>query len=728
VTAAASPVVALAGNPNSGKTTLFNALTGALGKTGNYPGVTVERRSGQVRLPSGTQVELLDIPGTYSLAARSPEEQVAVEALFAADEERRPDIILVVADATTLGRQLYLVAQLLETGRPVVLALSMIDEAEEQGIEIDAAGLAESLGIPVVPVVAARRRGLPELLSAVDAARADAPDPSPVDLPPELADPVEGVEAILEVDRPGDTPAVRRARALWALLSVDPQDELRNVSDALREAVGAAHAAAAEAGRNLDAEIVAARYARIDDWMSAHVHGADTSAPTFTERLDAYLTHPGWGFAVFGAVMFLLFELLFTGADPLIGAIEGVVGVTQSVVAPLLPEGILRGLVVDGIVAGVGNVIVFVPQIAMLFLFIGFLEDSGYLARVAFVIDRVMRSVGLHGKAFVPLLSGYACAIPAIMSTRTLENGRDRLVTMMAVPLMSCSARLPIYALVTAVVFGAEERIGGLVSVGAVVLLAMYGLSLVATLGAAAVLRRTLVRGPSPPLVLELPPYRRPGLRNLLRHTWTQVRAFLTDAGTIILAITIVLWALLHFPVSAEQTAHFEAQRAEVQASLQGAQAAEALARIDAEEAADRMRGSFAGGLGRALEPVIAPLGFDWRIGVGLIGAFAAREVLVSTLGIVWGVGEDADEENASLRERLREATREDGSRLLTPLSGLSLMVFFVLAAQCMSTLAVLKRESGSIRWPLFVLAYMTVLAYVAALVVFQGGKLLGFT
>ena len=360
-----------------------------------------------------------------------------------------------------------------------------------------------------------------------------------------------------------------------------------------------------------------------------------------------------------------------------------------------LPQGPLADLLVDGVIAGVGNVVVFVPQIGLLFLFIGVLEDSGYLARVAFVIDRLMKAVGLHGRAFVPMLSGFSCAVPAVMATRTIESRTDRLLTMLVLPLMSCSARLPVYVLVTATVF-APGTTWGIFSAGAVLLFAMYMLSVVAALGAAAVLRRTVLRGPGATLVLELPPYRVPAMAVLLRGVWNRVRSFLVDAGTVILALTIILWALLSYPKAPAATAP-----------------------------GDELRHSFAGRLGHLIEPAIEPLGFDWRIGVGIVGAFTAREVFVSTLGIVFDI-EEADETNESLRETLRGATWPDGRPLMTPLTGISLMVFFVLACQCMSTIAVVRRESGTWRWPIFMFAYMTALAYGASLVVYQVGTRLG--
>jgi ferrous iron transport protein B len=396
-------------------------------------------------------------------------------------------------------------------------------------------------------------------------------------------------------------------------------------------------------------------------------------------------------------------------------------------VTATLPPGILSDLLVDGVIAGVGNVVVFVPQIGMLFFFIALLEDVGYLARVAFVIDRLMGRVGLHGKAFVPMLSGFACAIPAVMATRTIESPRDRLITMLTLPMVSCSARLPVYALVTAVVFAADQRVFGILSVGAVVLFCMYALSVVATLGAAAVLRRTVLRGPRLPLLLELPPYRVPVWRNVVMVTWRRVRRFLEDAGTIILTMTIILWALLSFPRSADIDARFDASRTELLAATIDADTREAsLAQLDGQQAGEQLRYSVAGRMGRIIEPVIEPLGFDWRIGVGILGAFAAREVFVSTLGIVFGI-EEADEKSVSLRSSLQNAQRPDGSPLMSPLTGVSLMVFFVLACQCMSTLVVVRKESGTWRWPVFMFGYMSVLAYVASLTVYQVGSALGW-
>ncbi|MBX3246172.1 MAG: ferrous iron transport protein B [Myxococcales bacterium] len=770
------PLVYLVGNPNAGKTTLFNRLAGVRARTGNYPGVTVERRTAAWRAGPHA-AELVDLPGTYSLSARSPEEQIAVDALL----RDAPAVVVVVLDGTSLERSLYLALQVCETGLPTVVALNMMDEVRASGMDVDVDVLAARLGADVVPVVASRSEGLDALTAAVAArldeqrleeeratdtptdaptdaptdvptdAPTDAPTDTPTDAPTDDRDqaalpsageppagrpappaPVLGAEAEADVEAVARVaadvlkapPRLARAWALWALLSLDRDDELHDVPAALRAIAQARHEAADAAGRDLDLELVAARYALLDQLISDAVRPGPPK-PRLTDRIDAVLVHPVAGLVAFAAVMFVVFESLFRWSEPAIGLIEEGIAASQGWLRGVMTEGPFRDLLTDGVVAGVGNVLVFVPQIALLFLLISFLEDSGYLARVAFVIDRVMKSVGLHGKAFVPLLSGFACAVPAVLATRTIASRKDRLVTMMALPLMSCSARLPIYVLVTATIFPADTRVG-VFSVGAVVLFSMYSLSVAATLGAAAVLRRTAVRGPRPTMVLELPPYRLPVLRNLVGTTWDRVKTFLVDAGTIILALTIVLWALLSFPKSADVGARYEAERAAATAALEGEALDERLAALDAAEAGEQLEHSIAGRLGKGIEPAIEPLGMDWRMGVGVLGAFAAREVFISTLGVVFGIGE-ADEESSPLREQLRDATRRDGSKLMTPLSGVALMVFFVLACQCMSTIAVVRRESGSWKWPALMFGYMTALAYVVTLIVYQTGLALGW-
>lgn len=709
----ARPEVLIAGNPNAGKTTLFNQLAGTRARTGNYPGVTVDRRVAEIAL-GGTDVHLVDVPGTYSLTARSPEEQIAVDSLL----RGAPAAVVVVVDATALGRGLYLASQVIDVGVPTVIALNMMDEARRQELHVDSVALGEALGAPIVEIVASRREGLEALSDAVGVAmNAEAPARNPLRLPVPLQEALDAIADVAESTMGGRRAA--RAWASWALLSLG-DDELVGVPARLRQVTAERRAALESAGVDVEESLVGARYAQIDAMLAAHASpGRDVTS--WSERIDRVLTHPIQGLIAFALVMLVVFEALFTWAEPLIRIVENGITGAQDLVRSLISEGPFQDLIAEGVVAGVGNVVVFVPQIALLFLLIAFMEDSGYLARVAFVIDRLMKSVGLHGKAFVPLLSGFACAIPAVMATRTIEDRRDRLVTMLALPLMSCSARLPVYVLLTATVFVGNPRVGGVLSVGALVLFSMYALSVVATLGAAAVMRRTVLKGPRPTLVLELPPYRWPMPRNLIFATWARVRSFLVDAGTVILALTVVLWAALSYPKDAEVAARAEAERVEAAGD------AEALASIDAAEAQAQLQSSFGGQLGKAIEPALEPLGMDWRLGIGVIGAFAAREVFVSTLGVVFGIGDEADEESEPLRQQLRSARREDGAPLMTPLSGIALMVFFVLACQCMSTIAVVRRESGSWRWPIFMFTYMTVLAYVSALGVYQLGSLLGW-
>jgi ferrous iron transport protein B len=683
--------IAIAGNPNTGKTSLFNRLTGSNARVGNYAGVTVERELGRWRV-DGEEVEVLDIPGTYSLAARSAEEQVAVRAIFGMDGERRPLLVVVCVDSTQLVRNLYLVGQLVEAGIPVVVALNLVDVARAQGAVPDAARVSEAFGVPAVLVSAQTGEGLDHLGTVVAAClREPRRGRVPWTYPAGATADIDAVLPFIDAASPEEA----RALAIWALLSVDDADELVGIPPAVRKAVLTRRRAAEAARRDLDGEIVGTRYRWLDGLRLAP---ARAPARTLTDRADAWLLHPVAGTVTFILVMGLLFQALFSWSDPAISAIEALFGWTGALAAGVLPPGWLSDLVVDGVINGFGSVLVFLPQILLLFFALGFLEDSGYMARVAYLVDRGMKSLGLHGRAFVPMLSGYACAVPAIMATRTLERRRDRLLTMLVVPLMSCSARLPVYTLIIAALFPASLGVQG----GMMVF--MYVFSTGMALVAAAVLGRTVLKGPKVPFLLELPPYRMPRPVTVLRQMWLRASMFVTEAGKVILLCTIVLWALLYFP---------RLDRPDLSPEL---------------ASATQMEESYGGRLGRSLEPVIAPLGFDWKIGIGLVGAFAAREVFVSTMGVVYGVGEEAEETSTSLRERIRNERRPDGSPRYTPLVGLSLMVFFALSAQCMSTLAVVRRESGSWSWAGFLFAYMTVLAWLASFAVYQGGRLLGYS
>lgn len=720
--AAAPHTVVLLGNPNVGKTTLFNALTGQNERVGNYPGVTVERRVG--RLKALNDVDLVDVPGAYSLSARSLEEQVALYAALGLQGNPRPSLAVVVVDAGQLVRNLYLALQLVEFQVPVLLALTMLDEVRDNPPNPDAVGAI--FGVPCLAINPRTNEGTAALVQAI-VERLQTPrfGDAPVKYSTDCRRDIDSVASQLPSAWRRNVEH-DRAMAVWALLSCTEDDEL-TVPQALRNACVQVHHDAAAAGRDLDLELITARYEYIESQLQ-DVYAGQTAprAVDWTERLDSVLLHPVYGFALFLAVMLALFQSLFAWTDPAIGLIEQLVTAVQDLASSSLSPGFLSSLFVEGILGGVGNVIVFLPQILLLFFLVGLLEDSGYMARIAYLMDRVLRGVGLHGRAFVPMLSGLACAVPAVMATRTMERRRDRLLTMMVVPLMTCSARLPVYALVIGTLFPPSD-VFGVVPVQGLLLVGMYVFSTVTTLVAAWLLGRTLVKGRHVPLILELPRYRWPSFGNTLRSMWLRTREFLTEAGTVILGFTTVMWLLLSYPAP---PASVESNVAPATASA-GVEAAE-VGDAEREEAHEEQRAispieySFGGRLGQALEPVMAPLGFDWKLTVGIIGAFSAREVFVSTLALVYGL-EDADEESVPLREHLRAETRNDGKPAYPPLVGLSLLVFFALACQCMSTLAVVKRETQTWRWPLVMFTYMTALAYVASFIVYQGGKLLGF-
>lgn len=730
-TSARTALVAIAGNPNTGKTTLFNRLTGSDHRVGNYPGVTVERHSGVLVLPAGMRVEIVDVPGSYSLSARSREEEIAIQAIAGLPPHEPPDLAVLVVDATQLSRNLYLALQVIELDVPVVVALNMTDALAARGESLDAQAIERELGVPVVAISALKAQGLDELartiervLAAPDSAR---PGARWKPASPNLRGDLDAVARAIPDAWARNSEARRRALAAWALLSLDDDDELVDVPRELRALVIERRSQAAAENRNLDADIVRGRYGWIDERMPRFLAAPDAARMRASERIDAVLLNPIAGFAIFLLLMGVVFQALFAWADPMITAIEGGLNAVADVVRAHVASGLARDFVTDGLIAGVGSVVVFLPQILLLFLFLGILEDTGYMSRVAFLMDRIMRTLGLNGRAFVPMLSGFACAVPAILATRTMERQRDRTLTMMVVPLMTCSARLPVYTLIIGALFPPSVVLG-FVPVQGLLMAAMYLFATVTALVVAAVLARTIFRGPRVPLILEMPPYRAPHWPSVLRMMWLRARAFLVGAGSVILACSVVLWFLTTFPRSESVAAQRAAAVSELAAAQFGAEEAESReAEITARFDGEQLRQSYAGRLGHALEPLIEPLGFDWKIGVGLVGAFAAREVFVSTLGVVYGAGGDSDEESSTLRDRIRAESRADGKPVYTPLVGLSLMVFFALAAQCMSTLAAVYREMRSWRWPLFLFAYMTALAWVASFVVYQGGRLLGF-
>jgi len=647
--------LALVGNPNAGKTTLFNALTGLHAKTANFPGTTVERRVGRTKI-GRQQIVLVDLPGLYGLESSSPDEKLASDALRGRlDGHPAPNAALVVVDATNLERNLFLASQVLELDCPVIVALNMMDMAKRDGIRIDVAKLRAELGCPVVPITARSGKGIRELQN--------------------------------EIERLVGGPAVEAAP---------------HAKPGCGSCSGCPYQARYEWTEKISNRVMDAAMARRSER---------------TEKIDNIVTHPVAGVIVFQLVMLVIFALIFWAAQIPMHLIDRLFVTIGTRVGAMLPPGDLQSMMVNGVIGGVGGILVFLPQICILFFVLSLLEDTGYLSRAAFVMDKVMRRFGLPGKAFVPMLSAHACAIPAIMSTRVIENPRDRLLTILITPLMTCSARIPVYAMVTALLFPNSPW------KAAAVFTAAYAAGVLAALGAALVFRHTILPGESKPLMIELPPYRLPGLRTALLHTFDRAKIFVKQAGTIILAISLILWALSYYPKSSPPAAAaaMNAQAAQLAQSGDTGKADELRAAAGRLTAQNSLQHSFAGHIGHVIEPVIAPLGYDWQIGIGILSSFAAREVIVSTMAIVYGVGKDTAEKNPkSLYDSLRQATRSDGTPIFNTATCASLLVFYILAAQCLSTTAVVRRETNSWKWPLFQIAYMTGLAYVAAFIVFQ--------
>lgn len=684
--------VAIAGNPNSGKSTLFNALTGLRQKVGNYPGVTVEKKVGRFHGSHGESFTLVDLPGTYSLQTRSPDEAVARDILLGRRADTPPpDVILCVVDVTNLERNLYLVAQLAELGLPLVVALNMMDLAEANGLVIHPDLLAQRLNCPVISCVASQRQGLIELRQALTRQlKGTAPHRAPMPAALENAAQAFGEKLVAELKLPA---RYALAEALLLITSANAAGA-ETLPASLQEPLAQARAQVQQAGLDCTSTAVNARYAWVREISNLVCHIRDGDTATLSDRLDAWLTHKFWGWLFFLGIMSLMFFTIFRVAELPMHGIEIGQDAVGAWLAGHIPPGDFQDLVVNGIVAGVGGVVIFLPQILILFFFIGILEDSGYMARAAFIMDRLMNRVGLHGKSFVPLLSSFACAIPGIMAARTIDSPKDRLVTILVAPLVSCSARLPVYTLMIAVLlpapFSAWHKAG--------LMLAMYLLGLAAAFGMAGLFRKTLLKGERSLLLLEMPPYRRPALRVTLARMWERAGIFLHRAGTVILAISVLIWALSTYP------------KPKNPAATPG----EALAV------------SAAGRLGHAIQPFIAPLGYDWKIGVGIISSFAAREVFVGTMSVIYSIQNGEDDTHA-LREAMLREKHPNGAPVYTAPVCVGLMVFYVLAMQCLSTVAVVRRETNSWKWPLFQIGYMTTLAWLGAFVVYQGGRWLGW-
>ena len=707
--------VAVVGNPNTGKTTLFNALTGLSQRVGNFPGVTVERKIGHLTLPQVGAVDLLDLPGTYSLSARSPDEVIAVEALMGILEgERDIQAVLVVLDASNLRRNLYVVSQLLELNLPLVVALNMSDVAKARGIFIDADILTERLGVPVISVQANKRTGLGELKAALSRVLGKGLAPARSGALPHalwaeverLARKYEGASAGLVL------------RGLIDGQGAFASAVLNRFGDGFASDIRALHARVE--GEALASREIESRYRWIDEVLDGALRDPEPLRKTRSDRLDRVLTHPLGGLLSFAAVMALVFQAIFSWAAPLMDAIDALFGTLGNWVSGYFPDGALQSMVVDGVIAGVGGVVIFLPQICILFLFIGLLEDCGYMARAALLMDRLLTPCGLSGKSFIPLLSSFACAIPGVMATRTIDDPKDRIATMLVAPLMSCSARLPVYAIFIGA-FIPDRTLWGGFGLQGLVLLALYCVGIAVAVPVAWIVKKTLLKGQPAPFVLELPSYKMPDAGTVGMRVYQSARHFLERAGTLILAATIVMWALAYFPRSETIAAHYEAERTRLADAPQ-----EVLSDLNAREAGAMLEQSFLGRMGHAIEPVVEPLGWDWRIGMAALASFPAREVIVAVLGTIYSLGE-VDEESASLRDALRSATWADGREVFNIPVALSIMVFFALCAQCVSTLAVIQRETGRWRWPVLTFAYMTLLAYIGAFVTYQFGMAWGW-
>ena len=689
-------VYALVGNPNCGKSTLFNALTGLRQKVGNYPGVTVEKKVGECYSQHGRRMTLIDLPGSYSLNARSPDESVMRDVLLGrAPGTARPDRVVCVVDASNLERHLYLVTQIIELGVPVIVALNMVDLAVGKQLRLDVHRLSERLGVPVVPTQASIKKGLIDLKVAMS--RDDLTPPH--GLPDLLPVPVRG--GLLRSRETLSQKGVVREGApllepLYLLSSHDPthygiSDEARSELQAVREQLE-------REVPGWEDRLVAARYDAIGALCEEVVRRPDAQQLSLTDRLDAILLHRVWGWTALLTVLTVIFTLIFKVAEAPMGWIEAVlsggelwgreVGGLAGWVTGVMPDGDLRSLIIDGAIAGVAGVLVFLPQILILFFFIGLLEDTGYMARLAFMMDRLMGRVGLNGKSFLPILSSYACAVPGVMATRTIDSPKDRLITIMVAPLASCSARLPVYALLIPLLFPPSL----MPAWGkALILLGLYAMGTLGAFFFAWLFNRTVMKGVSTPLILELPTYKAPALAGIMRQMADRAWMFVRRAGTVILGLSIVLWAALTYPKSSDGAPSRQVEN------------------------------SFAGRLGRVMEPLVRPMGGDWRVAIGLIGAQGAREVFNSQLGVIYAVEAGAEDETP-LRDRLRAEKHPDGRPVYSLPFCLGLLVYFVFAMQCLSTVAIVRRETGGWKWPLVQFAYMTGTGYLLAVLIYQLG------
>ncbi|MFH1263989.1 MAG: ferrous iron transport protein B [Pseudomonadota bacterium] len=721
VTRDRTPTIALVGNPNTGKTTIFNSLTGLSLQVGNYPGVTVERKVGSLELPSG-KVRVIDLPGTYSLAARSPDEMIVTDVLLGQQVGERPvDLIIAILDSSNLERNLYLLSQLREFGLPVVACLNMADIAEEQEVRIDLVELSRRMGIPVVPTQANKKDGIQGLIDAIEVAlKTRTPEPPTFCLPLEVMREVEGLTEYVRKMKSPEGRKLSLPEALRTLVDDGGYAELRLVrqyGESFRLLLDTSRQRLSMLGplSKIEAE---ARYRWVRSALEASVSAPQTAARTLTDRIDEVVTHRVWGSLSLLVILGVVFQSIYAWAAPLMNGIGALFNELSAWVGRWIPAGPLQSLLTDGVIGGVGSVLAFLPQIAILFGFMAVLEDCGYMSRAAFLTDRLFRFVGLTGRSVIPLISCFACAVPGIMATRVIENRKQRFATILVSPLISCSARLPVYVLFIGAFIPPNRYLGGWIGLQGLVLFAMHLAGVVVAVPTLWLLNRTLLKSPPTPFFMELPSYKWPTRKTVLLRIYSSVREFVGTAGTIILAMTIVVWTLSYFPHPAQIHDRFERAR-----TMANAVNKENLQR---EENSQYLRQSYFGRLGHFIEPAVAPLGWNWEIGMAAIASFPAREVVISTLGTIYNSETRKTEEEGSLISGLRHAKREDGSPVFTLAVAFSIMVFFALCCQCGATLSTIKRETNSWRWPIVTFVYLTALAYLAALCVYHTARYLG--
>ena len=697
--------IALVGNPNSGKSSLFNALTGLHQKVGNFPGVTVDKKTGSSELMPGVQAEIIDLPGTYSLYPKRGDEWVTYKVLLKQDSDVKPDMVVLLVDASNLKRNLLFCSQIIDLKMPVVIALTMMDLAGKKGIEIDVNGLERELGIPIVVVNPRRNKGLIALKKVMAQTARELYQTPARDFIQNKLLAQEAVDNVKEF-----LPEISDYTAIHYLIN----HEAFNFEKKIQQKIEQVEINQGFNHTRVQAEEIMQRYTRIKQIMQHTVTEPDPLQKTlFTEKLDHILLHRRWGYLILIVVLFLMFQSVFWLAQFPMDGIDWTFTRLSAWLGGILPDGWFSNLLVNGLLAGLSGILVFVPQIMILFGLITILEDTGYMARISFLTDKLMRKVGLNGKSVMPMISGFACAVPAIMSARNIENKKERLLTILITPLMSCSARLPVYTMLIALVIP-KERVLGFISLQGLVMMGLYLLGLVTALFVSWIAKWFIKLNEKSFFILELPVYRSPRWKNIIVTMVNKARIFVTDAGRVIIVISMILWALSSFGPRQKMSTI----REEYAQKIQSERGQEAV--LNREKNTQLLQNSYAGILGRTIEPVIKPLGYDWKIGIALITSFAAREVFIGTMATLYSVegGKDADQQ--TLRQRMDSAKLPDGSKVYTLGTGVSLMIFYAFAMQCMSTLAVVKRETRGWKWPLIQLFYMTGLAYLMSLIVYQ--------